>query len=45
MTSINEQIEARLAECRKRFYESCNIDREKIHEKINQIIDEAYGIT
>lgn len=42
MTTIEQQIEDKIAKCRKIFYESFNVDlvKENVHEKINQIIDE-----
>lgn len=42
MTSLEQQIEDKIAKSRKKFYESFNVDsvKEKVHEKINQIIDE-----
>lgn len=43
MTTIEQQIEDKILKSRKIFYESFNVDlvKEKIHEKINQIIDEV----
>ena len=43
MTTIEQQIEDKILKSREKFYESFNVDsvKEKVHEKINQIIDEV----
>lgn len=42
MTSLEQQIEDKILKSRKKFYESFDVDsvKMKVHEKINQIIDE-----